>query len=87
MHIRKRSEQFTKKIIDFNLYCTSFIPLLYLDMGRGWNLSFYRDAEGKLHILHPYAHPYCTNWIVVLYPLYQVLYDAIEDVKPLGGCC
>ena len=39
---------------------------LYLDMGRGWNHSFYRDAEGELHILHPYAHPYCTNWIVVL---------------------
>lgn len=39
---------------------------LYLDMGHGWNHSFYRDAEGELHILHPYAHPYCTNWIVVL---------------------
>lgn len=38
---------------------------LYLDMGSGWNHSFYRDAEGELHILHPYAHPYCTNWIVV----------------------
>jgi hypothetical protein len=39
---------------------------LYLDMGRGWNHSFFRDSDGEVHILHPYAHPYCTNWIVVL---------------------
>ena len=30
------------------------------------NIVLTRDAEGELHILHPYAHPYCTNWIVVL---------------------
>ena len=39
---------------------------LYLDMGRGWNHSFYRDADGELHIMHPYAHPYCTNWMYVI---------------------
>ena len=39
---------------------------LYLDMGQGWNHSFYRDEQGEVHILHPYVHPYCTNWIVVL---------------------
>ena len=39
---------------------------LYLDMGRGWNHSFYRDAQGVLHVLHPYAHPYCSNWLYVI---------------------
>lgn len=38
---------------------------LYMDMGAGWNHSFYRDAEGKVHILHPKGHKYPTNWLVV----------------------
>lgn len=38
---------------------------LYMDMGRGWNHAFYRDSANKLHILHPKAHDYCTNWLVV----------------------
>ena len=37
---------------------------LYLDMGEGWNHSWYRDSTGVVHEIHPYAHPYCTNWIV-----------------------
>lgn len=36
---------------------------LYLDMGAGWNHSFYRDLSGSLHIIHPHTHDYCTNWI------------------------
>ncbi len=39
---------------------------LYMDMGSGWNHSFYRDAEGKVHIIHPKGHDYPTNWIVVM---------------------
>lgn len=39
---------------------------LYMDMGPGWNHSFYRDAKNQLHILHPKTHSYPTNWIVVL---------------------
>ena len=39
---------------------------LYMDMGAGWNHSFYRDEEGKVHILHPKGHDYPTNWIVVM---------------------
>ena len=38
---------------------------LYMDMGSGWNHSFYRDADNQLHILHPKTHAYPTNWIVV----------------------
>jgi len=37
---------------------------LYMDMGKGWNHSWYRDSKGEVHEIHPYAHPYCTNWIV-----------------------
>ena len=39
---------------------------LYMDMGAGWNHSFYRDEEGKVHIIHPKGHSYPTNWIVVM---------------------
>ena len=38
---------------------------LYMDMGAGWNHSFYRDANGQVHIIHPKGHSYPTNWIVV----------------------
>lgn len=38
---------------------------LYMDMGEGWNHSFYRDAMNQLHILHPRTHSYPTNWIVI----------------------
>lgn len=38
---------------------------LYMDMGAGWNHSFYRDATNQLHVLHPKTHSYPTNWLVV----------------------
>lgn len=38
---------------------------LYMDMGTGWNHSFYRDQDNQLHILHPKTHSYPTNWLVV----------------------
>lgn len=38
---------------------------LYMDMGSGWNHSFYRDADNQLHVLHPKTHTYPTNWIVI----------------------
>ena len=38
---------------------------LYLDMGAGWNHSWWRDGLGKVHEIHPAADKsrYCTNWI------------------------
>ena len=38
---------------------------LYLDMGAGWNHSWWRDQSGKVHEIHPVAEKsrYCTNWI------------------------
>ena len=39
---------------------------LYLDMGAGWNHSWWRDADGTVHEIHPRLDKsrYCTNWIV-----------------------
>ena len=45
----------------------AFEPLhaLYLDMGAGWNHSWWRNKDGKVHEIHPVADNsrYCTNWI------------------------
>ena len=37
---------------------------LYLDMGSGWNYSWYRDNNGVVKEIHPYVHSYLTNWLV-----------------------
>ena len=37
---------------------------LYLDMGRGWNHSWYRDNKGTVVEIHPKTHSYTTNWLV-----------------------
>ena len=37
---------------------------LYLDMGSGWNHSWYRLSDGSRREIYPYRHPYCTNWLV-----------------------
>ena len=39
---------------------------LYLDMGRGWNHSWYRDNKGTVVEIHPKTHSYTTNWIVFM---------------------
>lgn len=38
---------------------------LYMDMGPGWNHSWWRDSKGKVHEIHPTANfsRFCTNWI------------------------
>ena len=38
---------------------------LYMDMGAGWNHSWWRDGSNKVHEIHPTADKsrYCTNWI------------------------
>lgn len=38
---------------------------LYLDMGSGWNHSWWRDADMSVHEIHPCTEKshYCTNWI------------------------
>ena len=37
---------------------------LYLDMGRGWNHSWYRNNDGNIVEIHPKTHSFTTNWIV-----------------------
>lgn len=61
----------SKQSVTYDFFLKSLLAFgvenaLYLDMGRGWNHSFYRDAQGELHVIHPYAHPYCTNWMYVI---------------------
>lgn len=38
---------------------------LYLDMGSGWNHSWWRDARGTVHEIHPRIEKsrFCTNWV------------------------
>lgn len=36
---------------------------IYLDMGSGWNYSWYRLDDTTVVGLHPKVHDYCTNWI------------------------
>ena len=38
---------------------------LYMDMGAGWNHSWWRDSDDKVHEIHPVdkKSQYCTNWI------------------------
>jgi len=36
---------------------------IYLQPGKGWNYSWYRDNAGVAHIMHPKVHDYCTNWL------------------------
>lgn len=52
-----------------NLLAAGATEALYLDMGAGWNHSWYRpEVDGELMgpavIIHPKAHNYCTNWLV-----------------------
>lgn len=36
---------------------------LYLDMGQGWNYSWWRDDSKTLHMIHDKRIKYTTNWI------------------------
>lgn len=36
---------------------------IYLQPGKGWNYSWYRDNAGVAHIMHPKTHDYSTNWL------------------------
>ena len=52
---------------DFVRLLEDFAPrhALYMDMGAGWNHSWWRDSAGLVHEIHPVAPKsrYCTNWI------------------------
>lgn len=51
-----------------NLLAAGATEALYLDMGEGWNHSWYKpEVDGELMgpavIIHPKTHNYCTNWL------------------------
>ncbi|MCQ2171191.1 MAG: hypothetical protein MJZ17_00330 [Bacteroidales bacterium] len=51
-----------------NLLAAGTTEALYLDMGAGWNHSWYRpevnsELIGPAVIIHPKTHDYCTNWL------------------------
>lgn len=39
---------------------------IYLDMGHGWNYSWYRDNGGHVRTIHPMPGRYTTNWITFI---------------------
>ena len=46
-----------------NLLKAGVTEALYLDMGPGWNYSWYRDENGNPIEIHSTATEYATNWI------------------------
>lgn len=36
---------------------------IYMDMGEGWNYSWWRHSDGTVVEIHETQHPYTTNWI------------------------
>ena len=59
----------SKEVITYKEFISSLENIgvthaLYLDMGSGWNHSWYRDNDGKVVEIHPKTHSYTTNWLV-----------------------
>ncbi len=57
-----------KHTMKFKDFCDALVAIgtkhaIYLDMGSGWNYSFYRDNTNKVHFIHNRKIPYTTNWI------------------------
>lgn len=53
-------EEFVRRLVEYGV-----TQALYLDMGSGWNHSWWRDDNGDVHEIHPRIEKcrYCTNWI------------------------
>ena len=49
---------FIKKLIDVGA-----TEALYMDMGPGWNYSWYRKPKGKAVEIHRFPTKYATNWL------------------------
>ena len=61
----------SKNIVSYASFISSLKKInvthaLYLDMGNGWNHSWYRNNNGKVVKIHPKTHSYTTNWIVFM---------------------
>ena len=53
-------DEFVHRLVNYGV-----THALYLDMGSGWNHSWWRDNKGTVHEIHPRIEKcrYCTNWI------------------------
>ena len=59
----------SREVVSYAAFIASLEKLgvtnaLYLDMGSGWNHSWYRDNDGNVVEIHPKTHSFTTNWIV-----------------------
>lgn len=56
-------EEFVRRLLNY-----SVTHALYLDMGSGWNHSWWRDNNGSVHEIHPLIEKcrFCTNWITFM---------------------
>lgn len=59
----------TKRIVDYEEFIDELRRLhvtnaMYLDVGAGWNYSWYRDAAGKVFTLFGLPLPFSHNWVV-----------------------
>ena len=55
--------------LSFQEFTNSLLQLgvthaLYLDMGKGWNFSYYRDNNNQVNYIHNISTAYATNWLV-----------------------
>ena len=51
-------KEFKQRLMDIGVK-----EAIYLDMGNGWNYSWYRTNDSIVE-LHEKSHDHCTNWIV-----------------------
>lgn len=53
-------DEFVRRLLNYGV-----THALYLDMGSGWNHSWWRDNDGTVHEIHPRIEKcrFCTNWI------------------------
>lgn len=58
----------SKRVVEFKTFKDDLLKIgvteaLYLDMGPGWNHSWWRDKEGNVRVIHLKTHNFTTNWI------------------------
>ncbi|MBO6012173.1 MAG: DKNYY domain-containing protein [Bacteroidales bacterium] len=54
----QKFEVFKNALLDYGVRYA-----IYLDMGTGWNYSWWRDETGTVHEIHNKRIPYTTNWV------------------------
>lgn len=60
--VESNKQLFMADFID-ELYRHGVRNAIYLDMGEGWNYSWYRGNDRHTRIIHPKKHDNSTNWL------------------------